>query len=331
MNNPVYGMSRFNGDRSEDLLRLLQETESRYQALESNLSDPYVAYDLHGKVLRLNAYFEEAFGWTSDELLGRKVPYVPDDQQDESMKSIKAALDGNPSPLRAQRLTKDGRRVNVLITRARFVDVAGAPTGHIAVCRRIPQGHETASSSSEQGSEPEGKLNCIDCNLQKFFELSNPHGSVVKDAVGLLIELVQTHKMELRERVKQSLRTSVLPLVGYLKASDLSPSQKNLVDTLDFALAHMCSRFGSGFPRQERPLSPRETQICGLIVSGQDSRTIARTLGLTYQTVILHRKNIRKKLGLDKNKQNLESYIREKLTPDVYSNLPARVSPLTSL
>jgi len=331
MNNPVYGMSRFKGDRSEDLLRLLQETESQYQALESNLADPCVAYDLDGRVLRVNAHFEGTFGWTSDELLGRKIPYVPDDQQDDSIKSIKAALDGNPSPLRAQRLTKDGRRVSVLITRARFVDAAGAPAGHIAVCRRLQHGHEDALPASEPGFMPERKLNCIDCSLQKFFELTNPHGSVVKDAVGLLIELVQTHKMELRERVKQSLRTSVLPLVGYLKASDLSPSQRNLVDTLDFALAHMCSRFGSGFPRQERPLSPRETQICGLIVSGQDSRSIAKALGLTYQTVILHRKNIRKKLGLDKNKQNLETYIREKLTPDVYSNLPPEVSPLTSL
>ena len=50
-----------------------------------------------------------------------------------------------------------------------------------------------------------------------------------------------------------------------------------------------------------------------MIRAGKDSREIARALGLAYQTIIVHRKNIRKKLGLKKNKQNLASYIMKNM------------------
>lgn len=313
MEDAACDQMRLKADRLEELQRTLREMESRYLALESSVADPCVVYDLRGNALRVNACFESTFGWTRDELLGRSIPYVPDDQQDASMESIRAALAGNPFPLRARRLTKSGRHVNVVITRVRFVDATGAAAGHIAVAHQVPRRDRTPQLLSGQVFGPQGQLSCIDCTLRMASEQGDSHVTRVKEAIRLLIELVQTHKMELQERMRQNLNTSVLPLIAYLKASDLSPSQRNLVDTLDFTLAHMASCFGTGFSQQDKRLSPRETQICGLIVSGQDSRAIAERLGLTYQTVIVHRKNIRRKLGLHRNKQNLESYIREKM------------------
>ncbi|MEW6113892.1 MAG: LuxR C-terminal-related transcriptional regulator, partial [Thermodesulfobacteriota bacterium] len=44
---------------------------------------------------------------------------------------------------------------------------------------------------------------------------------------------------------------------------------------------------------------------------GKDSRAIAEAMGLAYQTVIVHRKNIRRKLGLKKQKKNLTTYLQQ--------------------
>ena len=50
-----------------------------------------------------------------------------------------------------------------------------------------------------------------------------------------------------------------------------------------------------------------------MISQGMDSNQIALEMGLRYQTIIVHRKNIRKKFGIDKTKQNLATFIREKM------------------
>lgn len=171
-----------------------------------------------------------------------------------------------------------------------------------------PGAHEDGTLSSV---DVESRLNCALCTLRTD-ELQTPNA---KQAIKLLIELVQAHKLELQERMASSLSASVFPLIAHLKDSGLSPSQKQLVNTLGFVLGHMASSFGAGLSFSQKRLSRREAQICGLIANGQDTRSIARSLGLTYQTVIVHRKNIRKKLGLKKNKQNLETYIRGN-TPD---------------
>jgi PAS domain S-box-containing protein len=297
--------------------RTVKEMESRYKALESSLAEPCVAYDLAGNVLSVNGRFEKAFGWGREELLGRSLPYVPADQQQASLESILAALAGRPFALRGERFTKQGRRVNVIITRARFLNAAGRPSGHVALVQQLG-GLDKATMllpSSSIGSE--SQLNCVACTVHSRQEVEDFQASKAKQAVKLLIELVQAHKLELQDRVASSLTSSVLPLISYLRDSGLSPSQRYLVDTLDFVLAHMATSFGAGNALWEKRLSPREAQICSLILTGQDTRTIAQTLGLTYHTVIVHRKNIRKKLGLNKNKQNLESYIRQHMLRDV--------------
>lgn len=46
-------------------------------------------------------------------------------------------------------------------------------------------------------------------------------------------------------------------------------------------------------------LSTRERQVLGLLASGQRSATIAQTLNISVATVDVHRRNIKKKLGLN--------------------------------
>ena len=56
-------------------------------------------------------------------------------------------------------------------------------------------------------------------------------------------------------------------------------------------------------------LSPREVEVCGLIASGQATKDIARTLGITTASIAVHRRNIRRKLGLTGKGTNLASYL----------------------
>ena len=126
----------------------------------------------------------------------------------------------------------------------------------------------------------------------------------------LLIKRIRDQKRDLHERVAQNFMLTIQPILEQLKTGDLPEPYHHLIETLDFNVRHITSFFGVKLADNKAHLSPREMEICQMIRAGKDSRDIAKTLGLTYHTVIVHRKNIRKKLGLRQRKQNLANFIK---------------------
>lgn len=57
-------------------------------------------------------------------------------------------------------------------------------------------------------------------------------------------------------------------------------------------------------------LTPREIEVCRLVRDGSSTKEIASNLHLTFETVQTHRKNIRRKLGLNGSKASLQMFIR---------------------
>jgi DNA-binding CsgD family transcriptional regulator len=59
-------------------------------------------------------------------------------------------------------------------------------------------------------------------------------------------------------------------------------------------------------------LTKAEIQICQLIQSGSDSKEIAESMNISFDTVQTHRKNIRKKLGLSGRDISLFTYLNNR-------------------
>ncbi len=135
----------------------------------------------------------------------------------------------------------------------------------------------------------------------------------VNQAAKLLVSKVAEQKKELQESIGHNLGITVHPLLDHLKTMKLTEAQRHIVETLDFNLKHIAASFGVDFTDRKLRLSAREIEICRMIRSGKDSGQIAEAFGLAKQTIVAHRKNIRKKLGLKKNKQNLAAYLKEHL------------------
>jgi len=135
----------------------------------------------------------------------------------------------------------------------------------------------------------------------------------VNDAMRVLIADFQEQKRSLEERIVSNFQIAIEPIVGQLKAMNMPPSQQYLLETLDFGIKHITSYYGINVAKMGGGLTPRELEICQMILHGRNSREIAETLGVAYQTVIVHRKNIRKKFGIKKTKHNLATFVMENL------------------
>ena len=78
---------------------------------------------------------------------------------------------------------------------------------------------------------------------------------------------------------------------------------------LESNLTNILSPFLNKLSLKYKNLTPREIQIAHLIKEGKTSKEIAELLNMSPGTVAFHRENIRNKLNLKNNKENLRSYL----------------------
>jgi two-component system, cell cycle sensor histidine kinase and response regulator CckA len=114
---------------SEEVLR---QSETRLKAVFEANPDPMVVYDIKGCPQYLNPEFINVFGWTPEDLKGRRIPFVPDDQKEITAEKIKE-LYNNQKPVRFEttRLTKDGQLLDMFISAAIIKDSGREPLGMV--------------------------------------------------------------------------------------------------------------------------------------------------------------------------------------------------------
>jgi len=120
--------------------RALQESERRYKTLLDFVPHPVVVFTIDGLVSYLNPAFTSVFGWTLEELKGKNIPYVPHGLEQETCENIRRLFqDKMILRQETQRLTKDGRVLDVAFRATVFSENEGAPAGELVLLRDITQ------------------------------------------------------------------------------------------------------------------------------------------------------------------------------------------------
>ncbi|MDZ7697591.1 MAG: GAF domain-containing protein [Deltaproteobacteria bacterium] len=74
-----------------------------------------VIFTPSGDVSYINPAFTQVFGWTLQEVIGRSIPFVPPELKEQTLKDLKRLLKQKDDTIETQRLTKDGRILDVVI------------------------------------------------------------------------------------------------------------------------------------------------------------------------------------------------------------------------
>ena len=162
------------------------EAERRYRALLDFAPYAIVVFTLDGRVSYLNPAFTEIFGWTLQELEGKRIPYVPPELEKETTEGIKKLFE-EKIILRheTKRLTKDGRLLDVILRGAVFSEEEDEPAGELVILRdvteqkRIARNNEAMlriSMALPEYPDLEGLLDYISSEVNR---LLNAEGGVV--------------------------------------------------------------------------------------------------------------------------------------------------------
>ena len=116
--------------------------EQRYRAFLEFLPDPVFVINLDNTVSYLNPAFEKVFGWSLAELEGRAVPFASETAGDPSRTGGDFLLEIDNLDtekvihgFETQRLTRDGRLLDIVVDGAIFYDDQGRPAGQVITLR----------------------------------------------------------------------------------------------------------------------------------------------------------------------------------------------------
>jgi PAS domain S-box-containing protein len=114
------------------------KTERRFRTLLDFAPYSILVFSVDGLVTYLNPAFSETFGWTLNELRGKRIQYVPADLAAETANHIKQLLEEKViRRYETRRLTKDGRILDVVWRASVFTDTKGKSAGVLVILRDI--------------------------------------------------------------------------------------------------------------------------------------------------------------------------------------------------
>jgi DNA-binding CsgD family transcriptional regulator len=97
--------------------------------------------------------------------------------------------------------------------------------------------------------------------------------------------------------------------VRHIQQSAKDSNILTAINAIDTYLHQLTAGFGISIQSKAFGLTPSEIETAVLIKAGKSSKDISNLMKISTETVESHRKNIRRKLGLQHKKENLQSFL----------------------
>jgi DNA-binding CsgD family transcriptional regulator len=136
-------------------------------------------------------------------------------------------------------------------------------------------------------------------------------------ALKALLEKKEMDQREIQESVLLNVNKLILPYIEKIKMTELDDFQKTYLSIIETNLNDIVSPFSRKMSLKELNLTPKELQVANLAKRGISSKMIAHIMNISPRTVDTYRKNIRKKVGLQRKRVNLRSYLLSLNLPEI--------------
>ena len=182
----------------------LYATNQRLQALVEASPLPILTVDREANVRLWNAAAERTFGWRAEEAIGRRAPFVPPDQMEESLSRYQRVLRGESvAGDEVSRVRKDGTPIELAIYVAPLRVSGGEVDGAICILADITERKRAEAAQREREKAERANLAKSEFLSRMSHELRTPLNAILGFAQ--LMELDQIGG-EHEESVQQILR-----------------------------------------------------------------------------------------------------------------------------
>lgn len=312
----------------------LRKSEKKYRQLVETLNEGIWVVDDKGKTTYTNPYLEKLLGYTGKAFNGKVITGFMDqasgkkwrnhfkDKETFGKKPMDFTLihkDKTPVYTRfniTQVTDEDGNNYEAIIS---VVDMTAQKKAEnwlkeaqAELEKRVEERTEELKKTNDQLEREVQERKLAEKDLKKrekeLKELSR-HLKEVNTALNVLLKRRAQDKDELEENILSNVKELIGPYISKLRKSNLESYQSTILSIIETNLNEIVSPFTRTLSSQYSNFTPMEIRVANLVRQGKTNKETAKLLGISLNTVLTHRFNLRKKLGLKNTKINLRSHL----------------------
>ena len=261
----------------------LRASEERYRTFIDSTTDGVFLKDQQLRYVIVNKMFRRFFNKNENEIVGKT------DLEFRPGKDAEQSRQADVKSLRSSSIVISEEEIGDKIYEIRrfAVNLAEKTKGVGGFIRDI-----TARKKTEE------ELKTKSLNLEE-----------VNAALRVLLKQRDQDKDEMEDKILSNVKKLVLPYIERLKEKRLDDEKKTYLNIIETNLKNIISPFVQKMSSTYSQFTPTEIRVANLIRDGKTIKEIAGISGVSENAVNHHRQNIRNKLGLNKQKANLRTYL----------------------
>ncbi len=214
-------------------------------------------------------------------------------------------LEGKGSCYEVEIVGKRGGRHNVVVCGASLLSAEGNLQGYIATFTDITDRKRAEKALQKAHDELERRVK----ERTRDLEIKTNGLKEINTAMTVLLKKREDDKIELEDNVLTNVKELIEPYFEKIKKTKLDDQQEAFLSIMEYNLKEIISPFTRKMSLKYLNLTPTEIRIANLIRHGSPSKKIAKLLNVSPRTIDTHRKNIRRKIGLQGQRGNLRSHL----------------------
>lgn len=292
----------------------LKKSEERYKEIVEGTDDLIIKVDFQGRITFANYMANKIFGLPQEDIIGMHISKcIHPDDKDRTRRVIEAtvAKKATNATFENRQISQKGEIRHLFWTSNFHYDSQGNLIEVTSIARDITIRRKMEEELKKAHDDLEQRVRERTRELQKANENLQEKTKSLEElntALKILLERREKDKEENGEKILLNVKELLIPYITKLKNGPLNENQKNYLGLVESGLQEIISPFAQRLTSRYMHITPRELQVGNFVKEGKTSKEIAEILNTTERTVVAHRVNLRKKLGLDKN-SNLRTYL----------------------
>jgi PAS domain S-box-containing protein len=284
--------------------RELRKSEQKYRLLVESTPDWVWICDEEGRQMFSNNAVKQILGYEVQEILGVSVFNLmhPEDRKRvqkwfQNARNQKRGWKG--SVIRWQHKDKSLRFLETIAEP--ILDAKGNLTGFTGIDRDITARKQSEEALQKAHDELKGRTIDLEIKRKGLEELNT--------AMRVLLKKRDADKTNIEKYVLANVKQLIEPYFEKIKKTKLNAQQGALLRIVESNLNEIISPFMEEVSLKHFNMTSTEIQIAKQIRYGDTTKKIAQFMNVSPRTVETHRKNIRRKIGLEGKKANLRTYL----------------------
>ncbi len=286
------------------------ENELRIAAAAFEVQESILVTDPSRVIQRVNEAFTRITGYRPEEAIGNTPAMLRSGLHDDAFYDNILNTIANDGYWQGEiwDKRKNGEIFPVFQTITRVTDEKGETTHYVGAMVDITAQKQAEKILLEARERLENQV----VSTQEELEKTKEETAEINTALNVILKLRDKDKDNAQTALSNEVEATVIPLLKKLKGASNNHAQtQRTITMIEDNLKQLMHTYGRAahLDAAYQKLTPIEKQVASMVKLGNPTKVIAATLNISGGTVNLHRKHIRKKLGLD-SKTNLQNYLQ---------------------